>query len=103
AWSVTRRTKEIGIRMALGAGRKEIFQQLLREGLVVAALGVVLGLALAVPLVLAMRSMLFGVEPGDPQVAASVAAILLVSVLTAVALPAHRATRVDPNVALREE
>lgn len=103
AWSVTRRTKEIGIRMALGAGRKEIFQQLLREGMVVTALGVVLGLALAVPLVLAMRSMLFGVEPGDPQVAASVAAILLVSVLTAVALPAHRATRVDPNVALREE
>ena len=103
AWSVTRRTREIGIRMALGAGRKEIFRQLLREGLMITALGVMLGLALAVPLVLAMRSMLFGVEPGDPQVAISVAAILLVSVLTAVALPAHRATRVDPNVALREE
>ncbi len=103
AWSVARRTREIGVRRALGADRSRIFRQLLREGAITALAGVATGLALAIPLALSMRSMLFGVEPADPRVVAAVALLLGISVLAAVALPARRATRVDPSVALREE
>lgn len=103
AWSVARRTREIGIRMAMGADRKRIFTQLLAEGAVTAGIGIAVGIALAIPLALSLRSLLFGIEPADPAIALTSIALLGTATILAIALPVHRATRVDPNVALREE
>ena len=103
SYSVSRRTREIGIRMALGATRGEVASRIMREGLVMTALGIAIGLAAALTLSTFMRSVLFEVKPGDPLTYIAVAAILLGVAALATLIPARRATGVDPLVALRAD
>jgi predicted permease len=100
---VARRTQEIGIRMALGAGKRRVLCMILRETLMLAALGIAVGLPITISVARLIASMLFGIKPGDP-VALAVAAFALSGVaLAAGYIPARRAVRVDPMVALRYE
>ena len=103
AYSVTQRTQEIGIRMAIGAQRADVLQLILVDGLKLVALGVALGLAGALALTRVLHNLLFGVTAHDPLVFAVNAALLLAVATIACLLPALRATRVDPIVALRAE
>ena len=102
AYLVTQRTKEIGIRIALGSSARGIFELVLREGLALVGGGFVLGAIGAVVLRRSLESQLFGVSAGDPVVLVAVTAILAAVALAACALPARRATRIDPIVALSE-
>ena len=101
AYSVAQRTREIGIRMALGAESNSVLLLVTRRGLVLAAVGIVLGVAGAYALSHAIRSMLYGTSPTDPVVFAGSAILLATVVIVASYLPARRATRVDPMIALR--
>jgi predicted permease len=103
AFAVTQRTREIGIRMALGAQRGKILQQLLFDGGRLVVLGLCLGLAASLALARLMASLLFGVKPADPFTFAAVAAVLAAVALLACYIPARRAMKVDPLVALRYE
>jgi putative ABC transport system permease protein len=103
AYLVAQRTHEIGVRVALGASRTDVVRLVLRQGSMLTALGVGLGLAAAVPLVRFVRSMLFEVEPLDPGMFALAALVLAATALLATAIPAWRALRVDPIIALRSE
>ncbi|MGC2404320.1 MAG: ABC transporter permease [Acidobacteriaceae bacterium] len=103
AFSVGRRTPEFGIRMALGAQRKDVLRLVLRDGTRIAALGVAIGLACSLAITRLMGSLLFGVSPSDPLTFAVVAFVLTSVALLAAYFPARRATRVDPMVALRHE
>jgi ABC-type antimicrobial peptide transport system permease subunit len=103
AQEVTRRTREIGIRMALGAERGRLLGMVVGLGLALAVCGIALGVAGAWALTRYLGNLLFGVKPMDPVSLAAVAAILLAVALAACALPARRATKVDPLVALRYE
>jgi putative ABC transport system permease protein len=103
AYSVTQRTREFGIRIALGARISDVLRLVTREGFSLALVGVALGLLLSLAMTQLLRSLLFQVSALDPWVFASVAAILSVVALTACLIPARRATRVDPMVALRYE
>jgi ABC-type antimicrobial peptide transport system permease subunit len=100
---VEQRRREIGIRMAIGARPSDVMGLFVREGLVLAAFGTVLGLAGAIVLARFLTTMLFGVESTDPRTYAVVAALLTVAALGAVVVPARRATRTDPLSALRSE
>jgi predicted permease len=102
AYLVTQRTKEIGIRMALGSSTRSIFDLVLREGLLLIGAGLVLGAVGAVTLRRTLESQLFGVSATDPIVLLAVTAILALVAVVACALPARRATRIDPIVALAE-
>jgi putative ABC transport system permease protein len=103
AYSVGRRTPEIGVRMALGAGRRDIFALVVSDGLKLTAAGVAIGIAAAIGVSLAIRSLLFAVEPLDPLTFLATTVSLLLASTVACLLPAHRATRIDPMVALRRE
>jgi len=103
SYSVSRRTREIGVRMALGATRREVARLVVREGLVMTAIGIVVGLAVAGAVMRLIASVLFEVHPGDPLTYMAVAGILIAVALAATWLPARRATAVDPVVALRIE
>jgi predicted permease len=103
AYLVARRTREIGIRVALGSTRAGILRLVLREGLQLIVIGLVLGVAAAASLQKAVASEIYGVRPLDPLVLASVMALLAIVALAACAVPARRAMRVDPMVALRYE
>ena len=100
--SVSQRTKEIGIRIALGGSARTIFELVLREGLALIGGGFVLGAIGAVLLRQSLESQLFGVSATDPLVLVAVTMILAIVAITACALPARRATRIDPIVALAE-
>jgi ABC-type antimicrobial peptide transport system permease subunit len=103
AYSVARRTREIGIRVALGAQRIDVARMVLREGAVLAAAGIGIGLAGALALTRVLRTLLFETAPNDPATLMCVAAAVLLLVLLATLIPAHRATRVNPITALRYE
>jgi len=103
AYAVSQRTHEIGIRVALGAQRKNILRTILREGASLAVLGVAIGTASALVLSRTLAGLLFGVRGTDLGTFVTVAALLLGVALAACYIPARRAMRVDPMVALRYE
>jgi len=103
AYSVSQRTMELGIRMALGAGRGDVLRQVLRDGMRVVGLGLVVGLAVALGLGQVGQSLLYDTSPRDPATLTGIAILLLGVSFLACLLPAYRATKVDPVVALRTE
>ena len=103
AYTVRRRTREIGIRMAVGARLVQILALVLRQGLGLAALGVATGAVVAIPLAFLLRSVFFGISPVDPRALLVTAGLLVTAALVASAVPAYRAATVDPVVALRED
>ena len=103
SFAAAQRTREIGIRMALGASRRDVLVAIVRQGLQVTLIGVATGLVAAFGLSRLLRSLLFGVKPGDPGTFIAVSLVLFAVALLASFLPAHRATKVDPMVALRYE
>lgn len=103
SYTVTQRTSEIGLRLALGAGRSQVFRLIVGQGLKVVLVGVALGLIGALAMTRVIRSMLFGVTPSDAFTFATVSLLLILVALLASSLPARRATTVDPLIALRNE
>jgi putative ABC transport system permease protein len=103
AYSVTPRTQEIGMRMALGAQGRQVIWLILKRGLVQLAIGLTLGLAGALALSRVLRGLLVEITPSDPVTFAAITILLTVLSLAACMLPARQATRVDPLVALRAE
>ena len=101
--AVAQRTREIGIRIALGATRRNVLRMILTEGGKLAAAGVVLGLIVSYVMTQFLRALLYGVTPTDPLTFALVALLLLSTALIACWIPARRASRVDPMIALRAE
>jgi putative ABC transport system permease protein len=103
AYAVSQRTREMGVRIALGAGTANVLRMILGQGLRLAVIGVGLGLAASFALTRLMSGLLFGVKPSDPETFILVTAALLAVALVACWIPAWRATRVDPVIALRYE
>jgi putative ABC transport system permease protein len=103
SYSVLLRTRDIGIRMALGARPIDIFKHVLTQALVLALIGLGIGLVLAVTSTRVLSSMLYGISPTDPITLGATALVLLLVALLASYLPARRATKVDPMVTLRYE
>ena len=103
SYTVTRRTREIGIRLALGAQRRSVLWMVLREALVLALFGIAIGIPSALMATRFITSMLFGISPSDLQTITVVSLLLLLVALFAGFLPERRASGVDPAVALRTE
>jgi putative ABC transport system permease protein len=103
SYAVEQRTQEIGIRMALGAGQGNMMKLILGQGMLLAAIGIAIGLAAAYGLTRVLAGLLFGVKATDPLTFSLVAVILATVALIAAFIPARRATRIDPILALRNE
>ncbi len=103
AYSVSRRTREIGVRMALGAQRGSVSQMIMREAAWLTAIGIAVGLACSLLAAISIRSLLFGVESWDVATLAAVSSVLAICALAASYFPARKASRVEPMVALRYE
>jgi putative ABC transport system permease protein len=103
AFSVTRRTQEIGIRMSLGAQRGNVLRLILGEGARMAGFGVVIGIGASLAITRLTATLLYGISATDPLTFVSVAVLLSVVTLLASYIPARRAMRVDPMIALRNE
>ena len=103
AYAVSRRTREIGIRVALGADERRVLRLVLRQGLVLAAIGVGIGVVLAALGSTLLESLLYGVRGLDPVTFVAACALFAVVTLIATYIPARRAARIDPIVALRAE
>ena len=103
AYAVAQRTTEIGVRMALGATPREVFRLIVGDGLRITGIGLMLGLLGSVVVARWLATLLFGVSPGDPVTLGTMAVVLMAAATAACVVPARRATRVDPMVALRAE
>jgi putative ABC transport system permease protein len=103
SYSVAQRTHEMGIRMALGANSRQVSTLVLRQGMLLAFVGVTLGLAGSLALTRLMSGLLYGVGPNDPLTFAAVSVLLVAVTLLAQLVPARRAARVDPMIALRHQ
>jgi putative ABC transport system permease protein len=103
SFSVSRRTREIGVRVALGAERRDVLSLVMKEGLLLVGAGMALGISAAVAATRLLESFLYGVSTVDALTFAGVAVILALVALVACYIPARRATKVDPIVALRYE
>ena len=103
SFSVAQRTREIGIRVALGAQSRQVMAPVLREGLTLALTGIAIGIAGSLAATRLLADFLFGVKPTDPVTYAGVALLLLAIALVASYIPSRRALRVDPITALRSE
>jgi hypothetical protein len=103
AYSVARRTREIGVRIALGATRREVLLMILGDGAVTTTIGVSIGIVASLFVTRAMQSLLFGVSSADPITFAAITVVLVFVTLASCWIPARRATRIDPLVALRYE
>jgi putative ABC transport system permease protein len=102
-YAVVQRTRELGIRLALGASRRRLLGEVVGHGVALALLGVGIGLVGALALTRLLQGLLFGVAPTDPAIFAATPVILAGVAVLASCLPARRATRVDPMIALRSE
>ncbi|HLW75532.1 MAG TPA: FtsX-like permease family protein, partial [Bryobacteraceae bacterium] len=100
---VGERTREIGIRMALGAERQHVLRMVVKDGMLLAAMGVGLGLLVSAWLTRFLASLLYGVKAQDPATIGGVIALLIAAAFLATYLPARRAARVDPMISLRSE
>jgi ABC-type antimicrobial peptide transport system permease subunit len=103
AYLVSQRTQEIGVRLAIGADRWQVLGMVLRQGMTLSVVGIAVGLAAAFLLTRLMQSLLYQVQPADPLTFAAVPVILLLVALVASYVPAVRATRVSPLLALRTQ
>ncbi len=103
AYDVTQRTREIGVRMALGAQPASVLGLVLKQGMLLVAAGVAVGLVAASALARLIQGFLFAIHPGDPATLFLAAAVLVLAAFLACWLPARRAAKVDPMVALRTE
>jgi ABC-type antimicrobial peptide transport system permease subunit len=103
AYLVNQGTREIGIRMALGATQRNILNLIVRKGMALALGGVLIGLAAAFALTRLMRTLLFGVNSSDPATFLAIALLLAAVALLASYIPARRAARIDPMISLRSE
>jgi putative ABC transport system permease protein len=103
SYTVAERTREIGIRVALGAQRTDVLRMVLGQGLILAGFGIAIGMAVALGATRLLTSLLFGTNPSDPATFASVAGLLIAVALSACYVPAKNAMKVDPMVALRDE
>jgi putative ABC transport system permease protein len=103
AYAVSQRRREIGVRMALGAERRDVLRLVLTRALAIVSTGSIIGLAGAVAVTRVLQAFLFGITPTDPIVFASVTLLLMAVGLMAAWLPATRATRIDPCAALRAD
>jgi ABC-type antimicrobial peptide transport system permease subunit len=103
AYEVARRTREIGIRAALGAQSRDVLRLVGKQGLVLVAFGLVFGICAAIVFTRSLGNLLYGVRPSDPVTFLCVGGLLTLVALAACYIPARRATRVDPMVALRYE
>lgn len=103
SYSIAQRTREIGIRMALGARFTDVMSMVMRQGIVLIVFGLVIGFAGAMMLTKVMKSMIYGIAATDPAVLATTCAVLVFAALMATYFPARRATKIDPQIALRNE
>ena len=103
AYTVNRRTREIGVRMALGAERGRVMRMILRDGMQAVVPGIVVGTVGALFLARLIAGLLYGVAPSDPVTFGAVIAVLAIVTLAASLVPARRATKVDPMVAIRAQ
>ena len=103
SYAVAQRQREIGLRMALGADRGQVMRMMIRSGMGTIAIGLAVGVVLALALTRLMSGLLFSVRASDPLALGGAAALLMVAALLAIFIPARRATKVNPMVALRYE
>ncbi|MGB6524724.1 MAG: FtsX-like permease family protein, partial [Candidatus Acidiferrales bacterium] len=103
SYEVSRRTREIGIRMALGAQQRDVLRLVVGQGIMLAIVGAVVGIGVALGVTRYLKSMLYDIHANDPATMIGVAILLMLVAIAACYIPARRATRVDPMVALRYE